>query len=57
MCGIQIWRIKEGQQRFESHADSLINYIHCWQAAGENFKTSEYIKTRKFTTAVLPFQG
>ncbi len=32
MRGIQIWSAKEGQQRFESHADKLINYIRYWQA-------------------------
>lgn len=46
MCGIQIWSVKEGQQRFESHADKLINYIRYWQASGESLKTSERIKTR-----------
>ena len=45
-CGIQIWSVKEGQQRFESHADKLINYIRYWQASGESLKTSERIKTR-----------
>lgn len=44
--GIQIWSVKEGQQRFESHADKLINYIRYWQASGESLKTSERIKTR-----------
>lgn len=46
MCGIQIWSVKEGQQRFESHTDKLINYIRYWQASGESLKTSERIKTR-----------
>ena len=46
MCGVQIWSVKEGQQRFESHADKLINYIRYWQASGESLKTSERIKTR-----------
>lgn len=46
LCGIQIWSVKEGQQRFESHADKLINYIRYWQASGESLKTSERIKTR-----------
>lgn len=46
MCGIQIWSVKEGQQRFENHTDKLINYIRYWQASGESLKTSERIKTR-----------
>jgi Site-specific recombinases, DNA invertase Pin homologs len=46
MHGIKIWSVKEGQQRFESHADKLINYIRYWQASGESQKTSERIKTR-----------
>lgn len=46
MCGIQVWSVKEGLQRFESHEDKLINYIRYWQASGESLKTSERIKTR-----------
>lgn len=46
MCGVEIWSVKEGQQRFESHADKLINYIRYWQASGESLKTSVRIKTR-----------
>ena len=36
MLGIEIWSAREGQQRFESHADKLINYIRYWQASGES---------------------
>lgn len=43
---VEIWSVKEGQQRFESHADKLINYIRYWQASGESLKTSARIKTR-----------
>lgn len=46
MCGVQIWSVKEGEQKFESHVDKLINYIRYWQASGESLKTSERIKTR-----------
>lgn len=46
MHGVEIWSVKEGQQRFESHADKLINYIRYWQASGESLKTSARIKTR-----------
>ena len=46
MRGVQIWSVREGQQKFESHVDKLINYIRYWQASGESLKTSERIKTR-----------
>lgn len=46
MLGIEIWSAREGQQRFDSHADKLINYIHYWQASGESLKISERTKTR-----------
>ena len=46
MLGIEIWSAREGPQRFESHADKLINYIRYWQASGESLKISERTKTR-----------
>lgn len=46
MYGVEIRSVTEDQQRFESHADKLINYIRYWQASGESLKTSERIKTR-----------
>ena len=46
MSGVEIWSVKEGQQKFESHVDKLLNYIRYWQASGESLKTSERIKTR-----------
>lgn len=36
----------EGQQRFDSHVDKLLNYIRYWQASGESIKTSLRVKTR-----------
>lgn len=36
----------EGQQRFDSHVDKLLNYLRYWQASEESIKTSERIKTR-----------
>ena len=61
--GIEVWSVKEGQQRFESHVDKLMNYIRFWQANGESLKTSERVRTRlsqltaegKFTGGVIPF--
>lgn len=44
--GVEVWSTKEGQQRFESEADYLINYMRYWQAGGESRKTSERVSTR-----------
>ncbi len=38
--GIEVWSVKEGEQKLESHSDKLINYIRYWQAAGESQKLS-----------------
>ena len=38
--GIEVWSAKEGQQRFDTHVDKLLNYIRYWQASGESIKTS-----------------
>lgn len=45
--GIRIFSVKEGEQKFESHTDSLINYIRYWQSEGESRKTSMRIKARE----------
>ena len=37
---IEVWSAMEGQQRFDSHVDKLLNYIRYWQASGESIKTS-----------------
>lgn len=44
--GIEVWSAKEGQRRFETHVDKLLNYITFWQASGESIKTSIRVKTR-----------
>ena len=44
--GIQVWSVNEGQQKIETHADKLMNYIRFWQAEGESEKTSIRIKAR-----------
>lgn len=41
--GAEVWSVKEGERRFESHADNLLNYITFWQADGESKKTSERV--------------
>lgn len=61
--GVEVWSTKEGQQRFESEADYLINYMRYWQAGGESRKTSIRVKTRlgqlteqgKYTGGTVPF--
>ena len=44
--GIEVWSAMEGQQRFDSHVDKLMNYIRYWQASGESLKTYMRVKTR-----------
>lgn len=44
--GIEVWSAEEGQQRFDSHIDKLMNYLRYWQASGESLKTSVRTKTR-----------
>lgn len=44
--GIEVWSAMEGQQRFDTHVDKLMNYIRYWQASGESIKTSMRVKTR-----------
>lgn len=61
--GIEVWSAKEGQQRFDTHVDKLLNYIRYWQASGESIKTSVRTKTRMeqltqeghFTDGGVPF--
>jgi DNA invertase Pin-like site-specific DNA recombinase len=38
--GVRVWSTQEGEQRFDSHTDKLMNYIRFWQADGESEKTS-----------------
>ncbi|WP_336786877.1 recombinase family protein [Paenibacillus sp. MMO-177] len=44
--GIEVWSVMEGQRTFESHVDSLTNYITFWQASGESIKTSVRVKEK-----------
>lgn len=44
--GIEVWSTQEGQQRFDSHADKLMNYLRFWQASGESEKTSIRIRNK-----------
>ena len=45
--GIQVWSVKEGEQRFDSHVDRLTNFIRYWQADGESQKTSMRVKEKR----------
>lgn len=44
--GIEVWSSEEGQQKFDTHVDKLMNYIRFWQASGESEKTSIRTRTR-----------
>ena len=43
---IEVWSVMEGQQRFDTHVDKLLNYIRFWQASGESEKLSLRITTK-----------
>ena len=61
--GIQVWSVKEGQQRFDSRVDKLLNYIRYWQSGGESEKTSirvdekhsQMVKEGIFRGGVAPY--
>lgn len=42
--GIEVWSTQEGEQRFDTDVDHLMNYIRYWQSEGESRKTA--IRTR-----------
>ena len=44
--GIEVWSAREGEQRFDSHVDKLLNYIRFWQASGESEKTAIRVRTK-----------
>ena len=44
--GVEVWSTQEGQQRFDTYVDKLMNYIRYWQASGESIKTSVRTRTR-----------
>ena len=56
--GIEVWSVKEGQRKIESHIDKLLNYISFWQSDGESQKTSIRVKEAKKQLSELGyFQG
>lgn len=44
--GVEVWSTQEGEQRFDTHVDKLMNYIRFWQASGESEKTSIRIHSK-----------
>jgi DNA invertase Pin-like site-specific DNA recombinase len=42
--GIEVWSVKEGQQRFDNRVDKLMNYIRFWQSGGESEKIGIRVK-------------
>jgi len=61
--GIAVWSVKEGEQRFDSRVDKLLNYIRYWQSGGESEKTSIRVREKhsqmaaqgKFTGGMAPY--
>jgi len=49
--GVEVWSVNEGQQRFDSHTDKLLNYIRFWQASGESIKIAARTKAGIAQTA------
>ena len=44
--GVEVWSTREGEQRFDTHVDKLLNYIRFWQASGESEKTAIRVRTK-----------
>ena len=44
--GVRVFSAMEGEQRFETHGDKLMNYLRYWLASGESIKTSIRTRTR-----------
>jgi len=61
--GIQVWSVKEGQQRFDDHVDKLINYLRYWQSGSESENNSMRITKKhnqlvadgKFRGGIAPY--
>lgn len=43
--GIEVWSVKEGEQRFENQTDRLVNFLRFWSANGESTHTSQRVST------------
>jgi len=44
--GIEVWSVVEGQQKLETHEDSLINFMRFWVASGESRKTATRVRSK-----------
>ena len=61
--GVEVWSVREGQQRFDDHADKLINYIRYWQSGSESENNSmrvaekhkQLVMDGKFRGGVAPY--
>lgn len=61
--GIRVWSVNEGEQRIDTHADRLMNYIRFWQADGESRKTSirtkaalsQMVQEGRFRGGITPY--
>lgn len=61
--GIEVWSVKEGQQRFDTHADGLMNFFRSWIANEESRKTSmrvdnarkQFTKLGLYTGGKVPY--
>lgn len=45
--GISVWSTREGEQRLDTRADKLMNFIRYWMAGGESEKTSMRVKAKQ----------
>ena len=45
--GLEVWSTREGQQKFDTRVDKLLNYIRFWQSGGESEKTSIRVRTKQ----------
>lgn len=61
--GVEIWSVKEGQQKIENHSDKLMNYIRYWKSSDESIQTSirvsenhsQMVKKGEYRGGTVPF--
>lgn len=51
--GIEVWSTQEGQQRFNSRVNKLINYLRYWQSGGECDRTLVLKRCKLFQSVVI----
>lgn len=49
--GIEMWSVKDGEIKCDSHIEEVVNFLRGWQAEGESIKTSVRV-TEKHTQMV-----